>query len=73
MTSSTPPPPGGDYDIGYRLDAVALSTFLAAAIAVTLRLYARLRYARVGWDDGLMLLALVGYPGFVSPTISTAC
>lgn len=62
MTSSLRPPLDGDYSIGYRLGAVALSTFLAATIVVTLRLYARFKYAKIGWDDGLMLLALVGYP-----------
>lgn len=52
-------PPGGDHSIGYRLEAVALTTLFLVAIAIGLRSYARIRYARLGWDDGLMVLAAV--------------
>jgi len=60
MTSQLEPPTGGDVDIGYQLTAVVLVTFTLAAIAVTLRMYARLKIVRkVGLDDWLILFAVV--------------
>ena len=60
MSSALKPSPDGDKSIGYRLEAESITTFLAAAIAVALRIYSRAKYAKLGWDDGIMLFALVG-------------
>ncbi|MCJ1265819.1 hypothetical protein MMC22_005700 [Lobaria immixta] len=59
MSSTLNPSLDGDKSIGYRLEAESISTFLAASLAVALRLYSRARYAKLGWDDGIMLFALV--------------
>ena len=60
MSASAPrPPPDGDVNIAWQLEVGALVTFVAAAAAVTLRTWARAKYARLGWDDWLMLFALV--------------
>ena len=59
MSAALLPPSEGDQSIGYKLEAVALTTFCLAAIAVGLRVYARAKYARFGWDDFLMVLAAV--------------
>lgn len=59
MSAAPRPPPEGDRSIGYRLEAVALTTLFLVAIAIGLRSYARVRYARLGWDDGLMVIAAV--------------
>ena len=62
--SSTPgaPPPGGDENIGYKLVIVASTTIATCAITILLRMYVRARIVRaVGWDDWLMLLALVNF------------
>lgn len=64
------PPAGGDRNIGPNLEAAALATILIAAIVVVARFYARLRVVRnVGWDDWLMLLALV----CGMPVLSLSC
>jgi len=42
-------PPGGDVDIGYKLETGTTVTFIAAAIVVGLRFMARMLYARL--DD----------------------
>ena len=61
MSSTPKPPPDGDVNIGYRLTAVVIVTFSLAAIAVTMRIYTRARLVRkVGWDDWLILFAVVG-------------
>ena len=59
MSSTLNPSLDGDKSIGYRLEAESISTFLAASLAVALRLYSRAKYAKLGWDDGIMLFALV--------------
>ena len=61
MSSTPKPPPDGDVNIGYKLTATVIVTFGLAAIAVTMRMYARARLVRkVGWDDWLILFAVVG-------------
>ncbi|KAJ5986614.1 hypothetical protein N7451_010979 [Penicillium sp. IBT 35674x] len=58
MTStSTHVPP--DVSIGYRLEVGTTVTFVCAVIVVSLRMVARSIYAKMSWDDLLMLLALV--------------
>lgn len=54
-----PKPPGGDVNIGYRIEIAATVTCVAAAIVVLLRFQARFKYARLGWDDYFMGFALV--------------
>lgn len=54
-----PRPPDGDVNIGYRLEVAATTTFIAAAIVVALRFHARIKYARLGWDDYFMGFAVV--------------
>ena len=54
-----PKPPGGDANIGSRLEIAATVTFVFAAIVVGLRFQARIKYARLGWDDYLMVFAAV--------------
>ena len=53
------PPPGGNINIGWQLEVGTTVTFLCACIAVTARTFARYRYSRIAWDDGLMVFALV--------------
>ena len=61
-STSAAPPPGGDENIGYRLVIVASTTIATGAITILLRMYVRARIVRaVGWDDWLMLLALVSF------------
>lgn len=63
--SKMPPmlrPAGGDVDIGYKLEIGATITFIAAAIVVGLRFVARQFYARLGWDDYIMIFATVCVP-----------
>ena len=71
MSTALQPPVDGDQYIGYKLEAVAVSTFVAAAIAVSLRLFSRAKYGRVGWDDAFMLLAIVGSEVVPIPTRSS--
>lgn len=52
-------PAGGDVDIGYKLEIAATVTFIAAFVVVGLRFMARMFYARLGWDDYLMIFATV--------------
>ena len=61
-TPSIPRPLEGDIDQGYKLEIGATVTFIAAAIVVGLRFLARILYARLGWDDYLMLFAVVCAP-----------
>ena len=61
-STSAAPPPGGDENIGYKLVIVATTTIATGAITILLRMYVRARIVRaVGWDDWLMLLALVSF------------
>ena len=53
------PPPSGDVDIGWKLEVGTTVTFLAAFIIVAMRCFARWRYSQRGWDDYLMVFALV--------------
>ncbi|MCJ1357345.1 MAG: hypothetical protein MMC33_007341 [Icmadophila ericetorum] len=55
MSSSSPP----DISIGYKLESEALATFFAAGLAVGLRLYCRAKYAKIWFEDYLMLFALI--------------
>ena len=48
-----------DNSIGYRLTAGALTTFVLVAIAVALRTFARAKYAKIWWNDYLMVIAAV--------------
>ena len=57
--ASLPRPTGGDVDIGYKLEIGATVTFIAAFIIVGLRFIARMFYARLGWDDYIMMFATV--------------
>lgn len=54
-----PMPADGDHNIGYRIEIAATVTCVAAAVIVLLRFQARIKYARLGWDDYFMLGALV--------------
>ena len=54
-----PRPPEGDVDIGYKLTIGTTITFIAAAIVVGMRFIARIFYARLGWDDYIMMFATV--------------
>ena len=62
MSAKPQPPPGGNIDIGWKLEVGTTVTFLSAAIAVTLRCFTRLKYSQRGWDDYLMMFALVRVP-----------
>jgi hypothetical protein len=53
------PPPGGDVNIGYKLEVGTTVTFLCALVVVVLRTVTRIVYANLGWDDYLMLFASV--------------
>lgn len=64
-----PVPADGDHNIGYRIEIAATVTCVAAAVVVLLRYQARFKYARLGWDDHLMLGALVS---LLLPTTSRA-
>lgn len=57
--SPLPGPSEGDVDIGYKLEIGTTVTFIAAAIVVGLRFVARMLYARLGWDDYMMMFATV--------------
>lgn len=59
MATRLPRPSDGDVDHGWKLLVGTTVTFCFAGIAVGLRIVARLRHARMGWDDHLMLFALV--------------
>jgi hypothetical protein len=59
MAGVLPRPPGGDIKNGWQLEVGATVTFVCAFIVVGLRTVARVKYARLGWDDYLMLFALV--------------
>lgn len=58
-TSLHRPPPGGNVDHGWQLEVGVIVTFVSASVAVGLRTFARSRYTRMGWDDYVMLFALV--------------
>lgn len=51
--------PSADIDDGWQLEVGTTVTFLCAFIVVTIRTFARFKYARIGWDDWIMLFALV--------------
>ncbi|KAJ8065136.1 hypothetical protein OCU04_005849 [Sclerotinia nivalis] len=59
MSAMSQPPPGGDVNIGWKLEVGTTVTFLCAAIAVSLRCFARWKYSQRGWDDYLMVFALL--------------
>ena len=59
MVSPLSRPRDGDIQHGWRLEVAATVTFLCAFLAVGLRIFARVRYARLGWDDHIMVFALV--------------
>ncbi len=62
MSAKSLPPPGGDINIGWKLEVGTTVTFLSAAIVVALRCFTRWRYSSRGWDDYLMVFALVNIP-----------
>ncbi|KAK6591767.1 integral membrane protein [Botrytis cinerea] len=49
----------GDINIGWKLEVGTTVTFLSAAIVVALRCFTRLKYSERGWDDYLMVFALL--------------
>jgi hypothetical protein len=57
-TTHIPP----DVSIGYRLEVGTTVTFVCAVVVVSLRMVARSIYAKMSWDDYLMLFALVKPP-----------
>ncbi|KAI2464342.1 hypothetical protein F4781DRAFT_74041 [Annulohypoxylon bovei var. microspora] len=59
MPAKPQPPPGGNVDIGWKLEVGTTVTFLSAAIVVALRCFARWKYSQRGWDDYLMVFALL--------------
>lgn len=59
VATRLPRPSDGDLDYGWKLLVGTTVTFGFASVAVGLRIVARLRYARMGWDGSLMLFALV--------------
>ncbi|KAI0546115.1 hypothetical protein F4679DRAFT_558528 [Xylaria curta] len=59
MAAKPQPPPGGDIDIGWKLEVGTTVTFLSAAIVVALRCFTRWKYSQRGWDDYLMVFALI--------------
>lgn len=59
MASKPQPPAGGDVDIGWKLEVGTTVTFLCATIVVALRCLTRWKYSKRGWDDYLMVFALV--------------
>ena len=56
---SLPPPPDGDQDRGGRVMVAYWTVFSVAIIVTGLRFWARIRIRAVGWDDWLMLAAVV--------------
>jgi hypothetical protein len=54
-----PQRPGGDEEIGGKLEVGTTVTFLLACIMVSVSLLARTLYGRLGADDLLMLFALM--------------
>lgn len=56
----TPP----DVDIGYKLLVGTTVTFVSACVVVVLRAVARILYASLGWDDYMMLFAVVSDSSF---------
>ena len=55
-------PLDGDRNIGPALDAVVIFTVALALLLVNLRIIVRVRLVRwqLGWDDGAMILSIVG-------------
>ncbi|CAD6594224.1 MAG: hypothetical protein ASARMPREDX12_008485 [Alectoria sarmentosa] len=58
MATALPRPLSGNIDDGWRLEVGSTVTFLCASIIVGFRTLARAKYARLSWDDYLMLFAL---------------
>ena len=54
-----PPPLDGDQDRGPRIIAVYWTIFTVGAVVTCLRFWARIKIRYVGWDDWLMLIAIV--------------
>jgi hypothetical protein len=61
-------PFGGDVDIGWKLEVGATVTFVSATIVVTLRCLTRWNYSKTGWDDYIMVFALVSVPKLTFPS-----
>ncbi|KAI5925269.1 hypothetical protein F4810DRAFT_708655 [Camillea tinctor] len=59
MAANIRPPSGGDIDIGWKLEVGTTVTFLSATIVVALRCFTRWKYSQKGWDDYLMVFALL--------------
>ena len=65
--------PKASENVGYKLEAGALVTFVLVAIAVGLRTFARAKYAKLWWNDSLMVLAAVGIEGPVVDFLASLC
>ena len=59
MSAELSPPPEGNVDHGWQLLVAATVTFGFASLVVALRTFARIKHRRLGWDDHLMIFALV--------------
>ncbi|KAI8625458.1 hypothetical protein F5Y19DRAFT_479563 [Xylariaceae sp. FL1651] len=59
MPAKPQPLSDGDVDISYELEVGTTVTFIAAAVVVVLRYYTRWKYSQRGWDDYVMVFALL--------------
>lgn len=64
----TPP----DVDIGYKLLVGTTVTFVSACVVVMLRAVARILYASLGWDDYMMLFAVVSDPSYSTTPVQNS-
>ena len=62
-----PPPPDGDQDRGHTIFGLYWSFFGLSVIITALRFYAHVGIRAVGWDDWLMLIAVLLLLGFIIP------
>ena len=53
------PPPDGDQDRGHVIYTVYWTIFGVGTIVTCLRFWARIKIRAIGWDDWLMLCAMV--------------
>ena len=62
-----PPPPDGDQDRGHTIFGLYWTFFGLSIIITVLRFYAHVSIRAVGWDDWLMLVAVLLLLGFIIP------
>ncbi|MCJ1439063.1 hypothetical protein MMC27_008454 [Xylographa pallens] len=62
-----PPPPDGDQDRGHTIFGLYWTLFGLSIIITVLRFYAHVSIRAVGWDDWLMLVAVLLLLGFLIP------